>query len=370
MINNILIQCSPNKSHHLHVLSLAKYLNSRSDCNVRLLAMEGDDASLFKDFDVYFAKYNPFSSIESLLRWSKIKILNIKSQDFYLLSLSVKKIFEDSDVFICTDLIDGYKIKRINPNCKVIWGLHGPVASNFASDIINTSSSIDLILSPGETTTKAMKRSGNKIVEVGSLKLDSCKDINTFLNKGDVFNNNNITLLFNPHFNRNIGASLWNDFGIEILELISKKENINIIFSPHPMLSRELKENEDIYEKLEELSLCENIIIDLESNNTSNMAYDRIVDVYIGDISSHALEYMAIRERIFLFYNNRHSSNETKVMQQSGRVFNDIDKMISQIFVELTHEEILKQREYVNTVFKTVENPVEKSSHAILELLK
>ncbi|WP_045398732.1 hypothetical protein [Vibrio hyugaensis] len=321
------------------------------------------DVSLFEMNNVFIKnqKYKPFSGIEQLARFINIKLKRIKTVDNYLL-LKSADVIKNADVFICTDLIVGKRIKEFNPNCKVVWALHGAVANSFMNSV--DTDGVDLILSCGETTTNAVGSGFNgKIVEVGSVKLHSCKSNDKKVSKIELFGNENRTVLYNPHFNNKIGARSWDDHGIELLDWFKNNSDFNLIFSPHPMLVKKI--DESILSQYK----TDNIHIDLGGSRSMNMSYEPVVDVYIGDVSSHALEYMSMNQRTFVFHSNQDLSNESTTMHKHGRTFNSFDEFSSELLNKISENEAEIQKRYISTVFSPVTNPCSLSASVIMDLL-
>ncbi|WP_206747408.1 hypothetical protein, partial [Vibrio breoganii] len=133
--------------------------------------------------------------------------------------------------FVFTDMTTGEVIKKIDPSIKVIWALHGPVSTSHGYSV--STSQVDLILTPGPSTFASFLGTSAKLHKTGSIKLESMIE-KTESDENRLFQNNNPTVVFNPHFNKKLGAQSWEVFGKKVLDYFNCRPQYNLIFAPHP----------------------------------------------------------------------------------------------------------------------------------------
>lgn len=166
----------------------------------------------------------------------------------------------------------------------------------------------DLLLLQGNKYLRRLRQSGgldgNSYALVGYPKFDS---INLNQPRRDLFENDNPTIFYNPHFAP--GLSSWNAMGLDILEFFAANPEFNLIFAPHVMLFKKflhvrtngwrLSIRRSIPKKY---SQYKNILIDVESPRLFDMTYALNSDLYLGDVSSQVIEFL-VRPRPCVFLN-------------------------------------------------------------------
>ena len=150
-------------------------------------------------------------------------------------------------------------------------------------------SKFDLITTSGDKVQhfyEKMKLPATVLEKCGYQKFDVVKIENKNVK---FFGNNKPTVLYNPHFKE--GFSSWYHYGRAVLEFFYNNKNYNLIFAPHiNLFNKKGFLNATIIDQkyFDE----ENIRIDLGSNESVNMAYTMVADVYLGDVSSQVYEYL------------------------------------------------------------------------------
>jgi len=104
-------------------------------------------------------------------------------------------------------------------------------------------------------------------------------------------------VLYNPHFMRNLSS--WYQWGREILDFFVHSSRYNLIFAPHV----ELKGRRQKWLSLRKYRSYPHIHIDLGSMASINMAYTKIADIYLGDVSSQIGEFL-LQPRPCVFLNS------------------------------------------------------------------
>jgi hypothetical protein len=111
-------------------------------------------------------------------------------------------------------------------------------------------------------------------------------------------------VLYNPHFSAALGS--WPLWGRAVLEAFANQDRYNLIFAPHLRLFRgrsaqdtpELRPYRDV----------PHIHMDLGDTSAAvDMTYTRAADVYMGDVSSQAYEFLK-QPRPCIFLNPRRLS--------------------------------------------------------------
>lgn len=365
----VIVECSDNIAHHLHISPL---INKLIDCGFSVYAFRLNEDVKFKDIpDIKYItlKNNPFS----------LRLLNVKNINFFL-KVFMKKILKnespykspsyrqyvsgvnfDYDVIIYTNLIDGSYVKDINNKIKVVWALHGPVANKFARG--NNSKAVDLILSPGVSTNKYMNCIDAPIV--GSIKLQEIqKQNNKDVNEIEIFKNNRKTVFFNPHFNKKIGAYSWYKFGFDILDFFKKSKDFNLIFAPHI----NLKDNIQL-DRLEQYYKYDNIHIDIDSDRLTNLFYGKYTDIYLGDVSSQLFEFIALKPRRCILFELDNPSEENLFSYEMCELVSDIDSLVYVLNKEFDINILKVQKEKIKEIFFNADDSSMLAVDNILSLI-
>ena len=158
--------------------------------------------------------------------------------------------------------------------------------------------------------------------------------------KKSLFKNNNPTFYYNPHWDMKFSSYLkWKK---HILNFFSEKQDLNLIFSPHPLVKHMSKREGYTIENGKEIP--DNIIIDYSSDYCMDGTYNSVSDVYIGDVSSMITEFIMHKPRPCLFINAHDIDwvgNEDYHFWEMGNVVNDVNNFPKHIFqsLELKHHE-------------------------------
>ncbi|MBA7730631.1 hypothetical protein HV169_16280 [Citrobacter freundii] len=183
---------------------------------------------------------------------------------------------------------------------KLVWLLHGIISNDnpFYKDW-----NCDLVVSPQIGLIEKLRAStsfphDSKMYTNAYLKYDLIKrqQSNRIIN---VFQQKKYTVLYNPHWDNGSGQSSWFKFGIEILEFFYNRKDINFIFAPHISLAK-------FYDiKIpNKYTSCENIHIDLKSEDLVRGTYISQADCYLGDVSSQYFEFILCKPNIdAIFFN-------------------------------------------------------------------
>jgi hypothetical protein len=122
-------------------------------------------------------------------------------------------------------------------------------------------------------------------------------------NHPSLFDNEKPTVLYNPHFQEPLSS--WHRYGLDVLDFFVKTDQYNLIFSPHIRLFYPPEKTKAKF--FDRYSSAPNIHIDLGSAKSIDMTYNHAADMYLGDVSSQAAEFVT-RPRPCLFLNS-HNAN-------------------------------------------------------------
>ncbi len=184
--------------------------------------------------------------------------------------------------------------------------------------------SFDYLLIPGKYYKNRLINEGicdeKQLSIVGHPKFDWLSDKK--LRSIKLFNNNNPTFYYNPHWELKLTSFIkWQNI---ILDFFIKNNQYNLIFAPHPLIkhnsinrgySLSINKNKE-----------KNIIIDYESERLLDGTYLKNADVYIGDVSSMIAYWIKIKERPCIFINAHNidwKDNESYTMWNYGSVVNN-----------------------------------------------
>jgi CDP-glycerol glycerophosphotransferase (TagB/SpsB family) len=219
----------------------------------------------------------------------------------------------------------------------------------------------DLFFLFGEKERKIREALGqlqsNKHAVIGFPKYDLLKN----LPQKQFFKNNNPCILYNPHWQNELSSFFA--FGEKILDFFATSPNYNLIFAPHSLL---LVRNKKLWFKLLKYRNHANILIDWGSESSNDMSYTKAADLYLGDISSQALEFVLIKERPCLFLDAHQLLQEKDqlISWQLGPVIATVDEFEHSIQNAIsTHLE-----EYAAIQSKIVEAMIFKSEQSASNL--
>lgn len=153
----------------------------------------------------------------------------------------------------------------------------------------------DLVFLPGERDSEAFLKllGGLKKVEVlGYSKFDYFHYHS--IRPRILFKDVKPVILYNPHFEKSLSS--FYDQGIELLRVLSCDGRYNVIFMPHPDLTRKHPRLIDEARAIASVAVINRPKINLEYMATS--------DIYITDVSSSALEWLYF-DKPTIFFNTK-----------------------------------------------------------------
>lgn len=101
------------------------------------------------------------------------------------------------------------------------------------------------------------------------------------------FSNDLPTVLYNPHFDAELGS--WLKFGPELVDAFARSRDFNFIIAPHLRLRGKGRR---LLERLSVSHSAPHLRFDGGSLHSINMDYTRTADIYVGDVSSQVYEFL------------------------------------------------------------------------------
>ncbi|MBX7457477.1 hypothetical protein K3152_04385 [Qipengyuania sp. 1NDH17] len=157
----------------------------------------------------------------------------------------------------------------------------------------------DLVVAKGprdaETYVENTSLNREQVVAGGYPKLVTTGLLAT--SRDPLFANANPVVLYNPH--KEPKQRSWDAFFQPLLDGFRHDRSRNLIVAPHVKMFR--RRSEKVREKLRALS-DENILVDPASPSLLDNTYTEAADIYVGDVSSQVVEFLA-RPRPCVFLN-------------------------------------------------------------------
>ncbi len=297
--------------------------------------------------------------------------LEIKFQLRPSIFFKYARYLQGFDALVCTIYDDLSLKKRFGPGAvpKFVFTNHGIPNRAYSFDAKVLDFDLYFILGDREKEMrKELKhlRPGNHAT-TGFLKYDLVKH----LVPRYYFPNDKPLVLYNPHWDRKFSS--YYIFGQQILEFFAKQSRYNLIFAPHALIS---ERNWSLRFKMMEYEQCDNIRIDLGSESSNNMAYTKAADVYLGDISSQAFEFLVAGARPCLFLDAHQLAEDRENRPLSwdlGPIIEEVKDLEQQLDQAIAnHEKYYKQLQ-ISTLQKTIlsakQSPSQIAAAAIDRLL-
>jgi len=233
---------------------------------------------------------------------------------------------------------------------KILFTAHGIANSTYAfNNVINK---FDYFFIKGKKEEKIRNTLGqlqkNNFAKIGYVKLDIIK-----MKKINIFPNSNKTYWYNPHWNSELSS--FELISSKILDFFCKNNQLNLIFAPHSYLSKKHIFIERHFSKYHSYS---NIHLDFGSEALADMTYAVNSDIYIGDVSSQAIEFILYKERPMFFIDCKKIRNSSKLNILSWELgeivenFQQLERKIknpNEHFIKYKN----KQKEFISDFFYT-----------------
>jgi hypothetical protein len=125
-----------------------------------------------------------------------------------------------------------------------------------------------------------------RCAEVGYLKLDLMQRLRG--QRAPLFANGRPTVLYNPHFMRELSSL---PVARQVIEAFRRQQRFNLVFAPHIRSFENAAPGDRA--AWEALAVEGQVIVDLGSDRLLDMSYAIGADIYLGDVSSQVYEFLA-----------------------------------------------------------------------------
>lgn len=274
-------------------------------------------------------------------------------------------LFEDLDALVAPERTCLLLKRHFGASMKFIHCRHG--AGDRAMGFHPTLREFDLLLLPGPKFVRRLEKVGalhdNEYAFIGYPKFDA---VALKAPPMKFFANANPTVVYNPHFSPEFSS--WFSMGEAVLDWFVANPDINLIFAPHVMLfqRRYHVELQSLKVRLrralpERFLNRENILIDVNSTRLFDMSYTLAADLYLGDVSSQIMEFLA-RPRPAVFLNPRAiewRDDEAYAAWRLGQVVERMEEFGAAIRHALANrtEYALQQRAHFADTFDLTDQP-------------
>lgn len=155
----------------------------------------------------------------------------------------------------------------------------------------------DLVLLQGRRLARAMVAEG-RLTQTSHAVIGYCKYEAVPQTSLRLFDNDKPVVVYNP--TQNPRGSSWHRFGVDVLDRLVARDDLNVIFAPHALLfKRSWTRGARLPARFRNHTRLK---VDLGSRASSDMTYLRASDLYLGDQSSQVYEFIN-RPRPCVFLN-------------------------------------------------------------------
>lgn len=298
--------------------------NSRLSQEVRNLAGEEASSLSFVELDLKRTATRAMNAIAGRLIPATKLLMYRDNLDFFR-SLDVLVVPEKTSLI----LKDHFHLDRL----KIIHTRHG--AGDRAIGFDKASARFDHVLAAGTKIRDRLINSAGvspeKISIVGYPKFDVFN-----FDRDTQRRNARTKVVYNPHVAPHLSS--WYRLGPQILEWFAEHPEYDLVFAPHIMLfERRVAVTIQpvrvarVGKVAKRLANAPNIFVDMHSRALTTMEYLDSADIYIGDASSQAYEFM-LRPRPCIFFDAHRfawEGNPDFAHWDAGRVLTGIDELQS-----------------------------------------
>jgi len=140
----------------------------------------------------------------------------------------------------------------------------------------------------------------------GYVKLGAIRKLRAAENAPPLFGNGRPIVLYNPHFSKKLSS--WWRFAPSVVRAVLEETDANLIVAPHVRMLETLRAEN--YAWLDGFNGEGRLLVDLGSPQSSDMTYTLAADIYVGDVSSQAYEFIhQPRPCVFLNATGRDQTN-------------------------------------------------------------
>lgn len=287
--------------------------------------------------------------------------------------------FRDLDALVAPERTCLLLKDFVGPSLKFIHCRHG--AGDREKGFHPELRDFDLLLLPGPKFVRRLEKVGalrtNDYAFIGYPKFDAValkSPPNRF------FANSNPTVIYNPHFSPDLSS--WFPMGEAVLDWFASNPDLNLIFAPHVMLFErrwhiEVSAMKAALRKRLPARFRDkpNILIDVNSTRLFDMSYTLSADLYLGDVSSQVMEYIA-RPRPCVFLNPNGldwAGDEAFAAWKLGRVVENVSEMGEAIRWSLQNRSdfALQQKAHFADTFDLTDEPsASRAARAIVDFVE
>ena len=360
--------------HHIHHFITPAYeLSKNEEFEVEIITYEADHDYLRRLIDQLGAQKLKIRKLSTTIPRRIIEgITKRRLPSPYYIYKKHSDVFLSFDALVFTDhtanIISEARGKSSHP--KLIHVAHG--SGDRAYGYQEAHKLYDLILVAGRKKAERLmvefEDEDFKIKLCGYPKFDLTNKASNIKTK---FNNSNKTVLYTPHFNKELSS--WYKFGHQVLDFFHKHNKYNLIFAPHINLFN--KKGFENYKSIEKKYFdAPNIHIDLGSISCVDMTYIMTSDIYLGDVSSQIYEYL-MKPRPAIFINAHQAdwgNNPNYLHWKTGKVIDslkDLKSLIEQAPIWSKQYAALQKALFNDTFNLTEESSGARIAKAIIEEL-
>lgn len=278
-----------------HSISIALELHNRNDSEVHLVCTKRNHNALVSLLGSKIISAMHVKIVRPFWYATLPHYLEIKLQFRYVIFRQYRRLLSGFDGIVCSLYNDLLLSRFVDRNkTKLIFAGHG--VANRAYSYNDDIKEFDFILLAGQHE-ESIRKDRQQLVEgrymtAGYVKHEFCNSLKV----KSPFSDDNPVVFYNPHWLKEYTS--YFDHGLSILQQFADQKDYNLIFAPHSLLTTR---NKSIVNKINAYEVYDHIHIDLGSTACHDLSYLKVADVYLGDASSQALEFLLIEPRPCLF---------------------------------------------------------------------
>ncbi|MDQ8756377.1 hypothetical protein RCO27_09055 [Sphingosinicella sp. LHD-64] len=188
-------------------------------------------------------------------------------------------------VVVCAEQTSLWLPRLLPAKARYLFTVHGAGPLNYNRDG-RLRYAARLLVPSGFHTTDHLAHGirAERIVETGYAKAS----FRPSLRRGDLFADDRPVLLYTPHWQRY--CSSWWDWGREIVERLVAQDRYNVVLAPHQRL---FERDPGALAVLAAAGEAPHVHVDTGSFAMVDGSYTEMADLYVGDVSSQIVEYLA-----------------------------------------------------------------------------
>jgi hypothetical protein len=356
-------------SHIAHSASIAFELAAMENCEATALVSSPQNARMVRELAVRYGRGIP--NVE----WLHAGLLHRLARLFkkrayprvrYVIDNNLHRL-QEFDALVMTDA-HPMRWGREHRRPRLVLAGHG--AGIRAHGRYAGMGTIDLFLLPGRAKFERLEQMGH--VDAGRSRIIGYPKFDIATPDAGplkLFDNDKPVVIYNPHFNA--AESSWPRWGHQVLDHFLASPDLNLVFAPHLLLFGRGRGR--LPRKYVE---APNIHVDLHGPALTDMRYTMHADIYLGDVSSQAYEFVGHRPRPCIFLDPHRRDwrrNGNLQMWHMGAVVDDIARLGAELRLAAAKfpQYLPQQERLVAAAFDLGELPAgRRGALAIAELLR